>query len=130
VAVRLLGPAEAITGMKVPKGLAQQGDTYLRVEEHTEVTLQLPGGKTVRMRVKYVSINVNHGVVVDIHLLPLPTSVPYREAVAEIRRLMREMGIEPDEPMRKQLATWPDDSGPVSYKAGMWFSESAGLGPK
>ena len=60
--------------------------------------------------------------------MPLPKGVPFRVAVAEVRRLMREMGIEPNEPMRKQLATWPDDSGPVAYRAGMWFSESAGLG--
>lgn len=109
VSVRLLGPAEEITGIKVPKGLARQGDTYLRAQEPADVTVRLPGDRVVQMRVKYVSVNVDHGVVVDIHLLPLPAAVSFREAVAELRRLMRAMHIEPDERMRKQMAVWPDD---------------------
>ena len=109
VTVRLLGPAEEITGIKVPKDLNKQGDTYLRAQEPADVTVRLPRDRGVQMRVKYVSVNVDHGVVVDIHLLPLPKAVPFREAVAELRRLMRAMGVEPDERMRKQMAGWPDD---------------------
>jgi hypothetical protein len=134
VSVRLLGPAEVITGIDVPKGLVNQGDTYLRVEEPADVTVQLPGGRTIRQRVKSISVNVNHGVVVDIHLLPLPKSVPYREAIAELRRLLCAMGIEPDERMRKQMATWPDDSPgysvgfyPLTYRTGVDLSESVAV---
>jgi hypothetical protein len=135
VSVRLLGPAEEITGIKVPKGLARQGDTYLRAQEPADVTVRLPGDRVVQMRVKYASVNVDHGVVVDVHLLPLSKSVSFREAVEELRRLMRAMHIEPDERMRKQMAAWPDDlpthppgSNPdlpsASYRTEVKLSES------
>ncbi len=139
VAIRLLGPAVEITGIKVPNGLERQGDTYLRVQEPADVTVRLPGDRVVHMRVKYVSVNVNHGVVVDVHLLPLPVAVTFREAVAELHRLMRAMGVEPDERLRKQMAVWPDDlpthppgSNPdlpsPTYSAGMELDETVGLG--
>ena len=135
VAVRLLGPAEEITGLKVPKGLNKQGDTYLRTQEPADVTVRLAGDRVVQMRVKYVSVNVDHGVVVDVHLLPLSKSVSFREAVAELRRLMRAMDVEPDKLMRKQMAAWPDDlptsspgSNPdlpsPSYRTGVGITES------
>ena|SRR5271157_5677943 len=128
VSVRLLGPAEEITGIQVPKGLADRSTTYLHTLTPADVIVHLPGDRTVRMWSKLTSVNVCHGVVVDVHLLPLPKSVTYREAIAELRRLMRDMGIRPDERMRKQMATWPDDSGPITYSTGMWLSKSIGLG--
>jgi hypothetical protein len=125
ILVRLLGPADEITGLEVPKGLKNQGDTYLRVEEPVDVTVLLPGDRSIRTRARYVSVNVDHGVVVDAYLLPLPKTVPFRDAVAALRRLMREMSIEPDERMSKQMAAWPEESGDFTCRAEVTLSESA-----
>ena len=124
VAVRLLGPAEAITGIEAPKGVARRNGTYLHARDPADVTVRLPGGRAARVWSKLTSVHVDHGVVVDVDLLPLPEAVPFREAVAELRRLMREMGIEPDERMREQMAAWPDDSGYFTYRTGVNLSES------
>ena len=136
VSIRLLGPVSEIKGVTVPAHVltAQRGSEFFQIDEPSVITVSLPGGKRISLPVKTafvnteVDIKTKSAVVVDINLLPLPKGVPYRESVAELRRLMREMGIEPDERMRKQMTTWPDDSGPVTYSAGMWISESVGLG--
>lgn len=116
VAVRLLGPAEEITGATVPKHvlIAKRGTEFFQIKEPCEFTVDLPGGKKVSLPVKTAFINSQvdvrtKAVVVDVDLLPLPAAVPFREAVAELRRLMCAMCIEPDERMRKQMAAWPDD---------------------
>lgn len=127
ISARLLGPAAEITGIDVPPGVVDQRSTYLRVDEPVDVILHLPADRTIQMRVKYVSINVKYGIVVDVIILPLPKAIPFREATAELRRLMRHMAIEPDEQMRRHLATWPDDSGPMTYKTGVKLSHSVNL---
>lgn len=131
VSVRLLGQVSGIAGIEVPKRLARQSDTYLHALEPANVTVHLPRERTVRVWSKLTSVDVDHGVVVDVHLLPLVKSLTYREAVAELRRCMRTMDIEPDELMRKQMATWPDDSPgysvgfyPLTYSTGVNLSES------
>ncbi len=116
ISVRLLGPASEITGIAVPKNLASQNDTYLHAPEPSEVTVRLPRDRIIRSWSKLTSINADHGIVVDIYLLPLPKAVPFRDAVSELRRILREMKIEPDEKMLKDLDGLPDDSGPVSYR--------------
>lgn len=124
VSVSLLQPAEKITGLNVPKGLADQIDTYLRVQEPAELTVFLPEDRTIRMHVKYASINVQYGTVVDVHILPLSDAVSFREAVVEVQRLLADLNITPDELMRKQMATWPQVSGPMTYTTGVKLSES------
>lgn len=114
ISIRLLGAAESISGIEVPKGLPEAGDTYLRSQGPADVTVVLPEGQTIRQRAKYVSVDVDHGVVVDVHILPLPNNVPYRQALLDLRRLMSEMGIAPDALMREQMAIWPDDSPGIS----------------
>jgi len=113
VSVVLLGPASTITGIDVPPGLAQRNAEYrtrLRANEPSDVTVELPDGTRKRLPVQYVSINVNAGTVVDINLLPLPKSVPFKQAVAELHRLLEVLKTEPDERMREQLAGWPNDA--------------------
>src|SRR5688572_21107831 len=84
VSVVLLGSAEEITGINVPKGIASERNAYLRLQESADVTVKLPGSREVRMRVKYISVNLDRGVVVDVHLLPLSQAVSFREALAEL----------------------------------------------
>jgi len=145
VSVRLLGLAEEITGIAVPAQiLAGQRPRFFQIDEPSVVVVTLPGDRTISLLVKTAFVNTEidvkakSAVVVDVDLLPLPKSVPYREAVAELRRLMRKMKIEPDEQMRKQMAAWPDDlprRSPdfnpdlpfLTYSAGMWISEIVGL---
>jgi len=110
VAARLLGPAGEIAGVDVPGDLTGRNEVYLRVSEPADVTVTLPDGRKVRLLVKYVSLNVDRGVVVDVHLLPLMHSVPYKEAVAALRRCLEDLGVVPDARMRAMMAAWPDDA--------------------
>jgi hypothetical protein len=135
VSVRLLGPASAITGVAIPSHVlaAKRGSDFFQIDEPAVVALTLPDGKKVSLPVNmafvttHVDFKTKSAVVVDVALLPLLKSVPYREAIAEMRRLMHEMGIEPDERMRTQMAKWPDDSGPIDYRAAMDINEDYGL---
>jgi len=134
VAVRLLGPASGITGIDVPAHiLAGRRPRFFQIEVPSVVAVTLPGGKVFSLPAKTafvtteVDVRTGIAVVVDVALLPLLKGVSYREAVAEVRRLMRDMGVEPDKRMRKRMATWPDDSGPVTYNAAMDISEDHGL---
>ncbi len=142
VTVRLLGPAKGITGTTVPGHiLAGKRPRFFQIAEPSLITVDLPNGNKMSLSVKSAFINTQvdvrtkTAVVVDVDLLPLPKSVPYRDAVAELRRLMRAMGVEPDEHMRKQMAGWPDDlpthppgSNPdlpsPSYRTGVGITES------
>lgn len=141
LSIRLLGPASDIRGTKVPAHiLAGQRPRFFQIDEPRLVAVTLPGGKVISMRMKCGSVvtefdlRTKTAVVVDIELLPLPKSVPYREAFAELRRELAKMGIAPNERMRRRMATWPDDSPgasadfhPHSYRGTMELDDSHGL---
>jgi len=130
VAARLLGPAGEIAGVDVPGDLTGRNDVYLRVPEPADVTVTLPDGRKVRLLVKYVSLNVDRGVVVDVHLLPLMHSVPYKEAVAALRRCLEALGVAPDAQMRAMMAGWPDDApgfDPVNQPGSYPHTDRAGM---
>lgn len=142
VSVTLLGPADAIGGIAVPEGLARQNSEYLRLDEPSDVTVTLPDGTRKHLPVKYVSVNVQYGAVADVHLLPLLKSLPFKEAVAELHRLLGVLKIEPDERMKEKMRReWPDDAPgfdpvnrpgfyPHNYRTGMQLSEDAALSVK
>ena len=130
VSVRLLGPAAEIAGIKVPDGVAEINAEYLRCDAPTDLTIELPDGKSMRAHLLYVSLHLRYGTVVDVHMLPLAESVPYKEAVAELSRWMGAMGIEPDDAMKEDVAAWPDDVPgarpgfyPHTYRAEMELSK-------
>lgn len=117
VSVRLLGPASEIKGVAIPAHiLAGERPRFFQINEPSVVAVTLPGGKVITIPSKMsfinteVDVRTKSAVVVDIDLLPLPKSISFREAVAELRRLMRDMGIEPDERMKRHLAEWPEDT--------------------
>lgn len=131
VSVRLLGSATDITGAAVPSHVlvAKRGTEFFQTDGPSVVAVALPGGTVISLPVRSafvtteVDVRSKTPVVVDVALLPLSKAVTYREAVAAVRRLMRQMGLEPDDRMRKQMAKWPDDSGPITYRAAMNVSE-------
>jgi hypothetical protein len=134
VHVTLLGRAADIKGVAVPdRVISGEGPQFFQIDEPSLVLVTLPGGKRVSFSAKTAFINTRFdikaktGIVVDVILLPLPKSVSFREAVAELRRLMQVTDIRPNEPMRKEIASWPDESGHFIYRAGMVLNESAAL---
>ncbi len=131
ISVELLGTTKEITGVTVPAHiLTGKRPGFFQVDEPSVVTVTLPGVRVVTIPVKTAFVNTEidvktkSAIVVDIDLLPLPKGLPFREAVAEFRRLLRDMKIEPDELMRKQMSTWPDDSGYHIYRTGVNLNES------
>src|SRR5438132_9905821 len=79
VSIRILGPADEITGMQLPGGLETKSDSYFRVDGPTQVSLAIPDFPAVDVEVKYVSVNVDHGIAVDVHLLPQSEAVSFRQ---------------------------------------------------
>jgi hypothetical protein len=140
--VPLLGTASDIKGIAVPAHiLAGERPRYFQIDSPSVARVALPGGKVVSLPVKTAFVNTQvdfmtqSAVVVDVDLLPLPKSVSFREAVAELRRCMKAIDITPDEQMRRQMAAWPDDapghdpekpSNPLTrpYRTGVDLSES------
>jgi hypothetical protein len=134
VSVRLLGSVSEIKGVTVPpRILTPGGSRFFTIEGPAEIAVTLPGGKVISLPVKLAMINTEvdiktkSAIVVDVELLPLPKSVPYREAVAEVHKRLREMGFTPDEAMRRRMATWPDDSGHAAYRAAMDINADYGI---
>jgi hypothetical protein len=110
-----------------------------RVSVPSDLILRLPNRPEIQVPVKYVSITTSYGVVTDVDLLPLDNSIPFREAVAELDRLMKRLKITPDQQMKDQMGTWPEDSPgfdpvkrpgfyPHTYEAGTWLTEDFGVG--
>jgi hypothetical protein len=131
ISVQLLRPASAITGMTVPAHIISgERPHFFEVNDPSVIAVILPDGKQISLPVKTAFVNVEVDVrtktpvVVDVDLLPLPKAAPFREAIAELNRLMREMRIQPDERMQKKMATWPDDSRDFTYRAEVKLSES------
>ncbi len=140
VSVVLLGPAETLVGIDVPSGLAQQRTAYMRADEPSDVTLTLPNGRTMRLPVKYVSVTTAYATVTDVDLLPLERSVPFKEAVAELHRLLEALRITRDERMKEKMKReWPEDAPgfdpvkrpgfyPHTYDLGTALSDDTGFG--
>jgi hypothetical protein len=107
VSVELLGRAEAIEGMEFRVRPDGEKGLYLRVEEPCEATIRLPGGRELRQVVKYLSVDVSHGVIVGANFTPQMRALPYKECLSELHRCFESLGITPDKRMREMLSYWP-----------------------
>jgi hypothetical protein len=141
VSIVLLGSARDLVGIDVPAGLSERRMEYLRVDHPSDVTLSLPTGLRAQLPVKYLSLSTQYGTVTDVDLLPLKKSVPFKEAVGELHRIMTALKITPDDRMKEKMRQWPDDSPgfdpvnrpgffPANYRAGMSLSEDVAFDVK
>jgi len=110
VRVPLLGAASKVEGVAVPGSVATGRITSFQFKEPSILAVALPEGRVMTLPVKTAFININYGIVVDVDLLPLMHSVPYKEAVAALRRCLEDLGVVPDARMRAMMAAWPDDA--------------------
>jgi len=138
VRVPLLGAASKVEGVAVPGSVATGRITSFQFKEPSILAVVLPEGRVMTLPVKTAFININYGIVVDVDLLPLMHSVPYKEAVAALRRCLEVLGVAPDAQMRAMMAGWPDDapgfdpihrpgSYPHTYRAGMSLSKDVSI---
>jgi hypothetical protein len=135
VQIILLGPIGDIRGVEVPQAVPDGGQPFFQVQDPSVIEVTLPDGDKKSLSVKTAIVNTSHGTVLDIDLLPLMKSMPFRQAIKELHRCLAEMGITPDEAMKEKMAReWPDDAPgfqpgifPHTYRARARFSEDSSL---
>jgi hypothetical protein len=132
VRVALFGAVAEVTGVEVPQAVADGRQPAFQVQDPSRLEVTLPDGSAKSLSVKTAIINTRDGTVVDIDLLPLMRSLPFKQAVRELHRCLGEMGITPDARMRRMLRGWPDDApglqsgiSPHTYRAEMAVADDA-----
>ena len=126
VSITLLGRAAAISGVNVPTAsiTGDQPESF-QIGHPSLISLTVPGRKEFSLPVKtafvntMMDVNAKTGVVMDVDLLPLQESVPFGDAVAELRRLLLATEITPDVRMQKYLDNLPNDSSYFIYRTGV-----------
>ena len=110
VSLRMLAPAEEITGMDLPRDLAKQKETRLLITRTTDVTVRLPRNKTFRQRVRAGEIYVRRGEVFKVYLTPHGLATSYRQIVAELVWISNANAIAPKGQVNQQIARWPPET--------------------
>lgn len=139
ITITLLRPLSDIRGIEVPEAVASGRRTVFQIKRPSIISLALPDGREFSVAAKTVLVNAKGGVVVDVDVLPLAKSVPYKDAVAALHQLLGALKIEPDDRMKEKMnREWPDDAQPFdpvkrpgfyphNYRTGMQLSDDASL---
>ena len=98
------------------------------------LALRLPDGRSAELDIRAMSFLSHYGVIENVYLRRPMEPVAFEEAVADLKRTMEMLGIEPDEGMREQMAAWPeeepgtgDDVEPAEFEAKTAVSEAVDL---
>jgi hypothetical protein len=131
VSITLLGRAADVMGVSVPTtSITGDQPESFQIGHPSLISLTVPGRKEFSLPVKTAFVNTmmdvraKTGVVMDVDLVPLQQSVPFGDAVAELRRLMQAIKITPDAQMQKYLDNLPSDSGHFVYRTGVELGAS------
>jgi hypothetical protein len=128
VTVPLLGVTRDVQGLNLPNELHSErvGGAHL-LTPHTLV-IRIANGRELRIPVRSMSLSSLDGAIVSIYARRPINPASFKETVADLRRTMKSLGIEPDEKMEKRLASWEKHDHPgaeaggtpdfVLYKAG------------
>lgn len=63
-------------------------------DDPCETILHLPSGKTLDLQSKSTTLNQDHGIVTLVSVLPLPSLVDFRTAVAKLEQMAHAIGIQ------------------------------------
>jgi hypothetical protein len=130
VTVPLLGSTADVRGMELPKRVHTESVDGADLLKPHLLTIRLSDGRELTVPVRSMSLITQDGVVIGIYARRPMHPGRFNEVVADLRRTMKSLGIEPDEKMAEQFASWGDDHpgreeganpDPVLYKAAMFF---------
>lgn len=98
VRVKLLGTKFTPEGKAWP-GLALLNDPC-------NLTVALPSGRELRLPVKQVILSDTKGTITGISTLPLMQLVGFQTALSELRRILKDLAIEPDRRMEEMISLY------------------------
>ena len=110
VSIPILGPARRIKGMGDPGRFAADPHISADLLEPRRLTLDLPDGKSLAIVARSFSVTGDGGLVEDVYVRRPLAPVRFKEAVADLRRTLGEMGIVPNHWMEKHMSVWPEDA--------------------
>lgn len=123
--VTLLGSTRRVAGMSILPYAHTAAVGVIEQPRPHRLTIRMPDGKSVTLESRNTSLTTSHGIVVDAQVRRPMGAVRFQEALADLRRTMEGLGIEPDERMRKQMAPWVGDF-PGMEGGGMPYAFHAG----
>ena len=107
VTATLLGPVSDVRGADWPVKADGTPDFMLTMRGAVEVAILLPDGRTARLTAADGAFLVQFNrVVTGVSFRPSAAPGTIREAVADARRVLAEIGVEPDESMNRDMARW------------------------
>src|SRR5215471_17589417 len=82
--VWLNGPVEKVTGRPWPRGQDGQPLGMTTAEEPWEIVVNLPSGRTYRLRSIHTTLQQERGIVTVVSMLPLTDPVDFKTAIDRI----------------------------------------------
>ena len=131
VTVPLLGSTRDIRGMDLPEGLHAERVGGAELLKPHSLTLRLPGGRPLTINARSMSVISLNGIVKSVYIRRPMEPMRFKEAVADLRRTMKSLGIEPDRQMTEQMNAWGENNpgreegavpNPDLYKTGVEFA--------
>ncbi len=107
--VTLLGSTRRIVGMPIlPYAHTAAVGSVDQPRPH-RLTIRMPDDKSITLTSRNTSLTTLDGIVESSYVRRPMHPVRFQEALADLRRTMEELNIEPDERMKKQMAPWVGD---------------------
>jgi hypothetical protein len=110
VTVPLLGSTRDIRGMDLPEGLHAERVGSADLLRPQILTIHLPDGRSLTLTARSLSLISLDGIVEGVYARRPMHPVRFKEAVADLRRTLEALKIEPDRQMAEQMAGWPEDT--------------------
>jgi hypothetical protein len=112
VSVALLGPIASLNGHTWVRGYDWVHDkrdvplTSTALDRSHRLAIHLPSGRALRHRSRATFFTQDHGVVVNVALMPLDVNVGYQDAIAYLEQVLGEWEAEPNERAKQAIARW------------------------
>lgn len=110
VTITLLGPVQLVQRVEAPKRLGDEPVGSAHLLRPHRLKIHLPDGGSISLVARSSFFISNHGLVESVYVRRPLKPMRSGEAIADLLRTMKELGIEPDSPMKEAMATWPDDA--------------------
>jgi hypothetical protein len=135
VVVPLLGLVGDLQGMDIPKTIHSEAVGSIDLLQPHRLTIRLPDGRELSVIARSTSLITRDGIAAYVYVRRPIQPARFKDAVADLRRTMQSLEIEPNEKMARDIESWGDnnpgrdeggDPDPSLFKTGVIFDPQFG----